>query len=53
MGSNLPGSPMIKTLHFHCRGMGSIPGKGTKIPWAKRHGQKKFFLMAHWHKGYF
>ena len=40
MGSNLPGSPMIKTLHFHCRGMGSIPGGGTKIPHAMKHGQK-------------
>ena len=28
----LPGSPMVRTLHFHCKGVGSIPGQGTKIP---------------------
>lgn len=36
-----PGSPVIKTLHFHCRGPGTIPGRGTKISKASRHGQKK------------
>ena len=29
-----PGSPVVKTQHFHCRGPGSIPGLGTKIPQA-------------------
>ena len=24
------GSPVVKTLHFHCRGMGSIPGQETR-----------------------
>ena len=28
---DFPGSPVVKTLHFHCRGMSSIPGRGTKI----------------------
>ena len=28
---DFPGSPVVKTLHFHCRGMSSIPGQGTKI----------------------
>ena len=23
---------MIKSWHFHCRGPGSIPGRGTKDP---------------------
>ena len=32
---------MVRTLHFHCWGPGSIPGQGTKIPQAARHGQKK------------
>ena len=27
-----PSGPVVKTLHFHCRGTGSIPGQGTKIP---------------------
>lgn len=27
-----PGGPVVKTLCFHCRGTGSIPGQGTKIP---------------------
>ena len=26
-----PGSPVVRTLHFHCEGPGSIPGRGTKI----------------------
>ena len=26
---------MIRTLRFHCRGMGLIPGQGTKIPPAR------------------
>ena len=32
---------MVRTLHFHCRGPGSIPGRGTKIPQATWDGQKK------------
>ena len=35
-----PGGPVVKTQHFHCRGMGSVPGWGTKIPYAESHGQK-------------
>ena len=27
----VPGAPVVKTLHFPCRGHGSIPGQGTKI----------------------
>ena len=38
---DFPGGPVVKTLHFHCRGKGSIPGWGTKIPHATPHGQKK------------
>jgi len=29
-----PGGPMVKTLHFHCRGYWFDPGWGTKIPHA-------------------
>ena len=29
---DFPGSPVIKIPHFHCRGVGSIPGLGPKIP---------------------
>ena len=36
-----PGGPVVRTLHFHCRGPGFNPGWGTKIPQAVRHGQKK------------
>ena len=36
-----PGSPAVKTPHFHCRGMGSIPGQVTRIPYAMQHGKKK------------
>ena len=34
-----PGSPVVKTSCFHCRGAGSIAGWGVKIPCAA--GQKK------------
>ena len=30
----LPGGPVVKTAHFNCRGMGSIPGEGTKLLYA-------------------
>ena len=29
------------TPHFHFRGTGSIPGRGTRIPHAAQHSQKK------------
>ena len=35
---DFPGGPVVKTPHFHCRGMGSIPGWGTNIPHIKKHG---------------
>ena len=28
---------MVRTLRFHCHGLGSIPGRGTKILQAMRH----------------
>ena len=28
---------MVRTQHFHCRGLGSIPGWETKIPQATSH----------------
>ena len=36
---DFPGGPVIKTLFFHCRGKGSIPGLGTKIPPVKWRSQ--------------
>ena len=36
-----PGSPVAGTLYFHCRGMGSTPGWGTKISHAAPCSQKK------------
>ena len=36
---DFPGSPVVKTLRFHCRGWGSIPRWGTKIPYAAWCGQ--------------
>ena len=39
---DFPDSPVVKTLHFQCRGrVGLIPGLGTKILHAEWHGQKK------------
>ena len=47
---DLPGTTVVNTLHFHCRGAASIPGWRTKILHAVRYDQKKslkkiFFLM--------
>ena len=28
---DFPHGPMVKSLCFHCKGTGSIPGQGTKI----------------------
>ena len=30
-----PGGPVVRTWCFHCQGLGSIPGWGTKIPQGK------------------
>ena len=38
---DLPGSQVVKTLLFYCMRMGLIPGKGTEIPHATRHIEKK------------
>ena len=37
---DLPGSPVVKTLCFQSRGMGLIPGQGTKVPNAVWCGHK-------------
>ena len=37
----IPGGPVVRTQHFHCRGLRVIPGKGTKITQALQHGRKK------------
>ena len=34
------GSPVVRTLGFHCQGPRPVPGQGTKILQALRHGQK-------------
>ena len=36
-----PGSPVVRTRHFHCKGPGSIPDWETKIPQAAQCGKKK------------
>ena len=35
---DLPRNSMVRTPCFHCRGPGSIPGRGTKIPQATQCG---------------
>ena len=37
---NFPGGPVVKTLCFQYRGLGSIPGQGTKISHAVWYSQK-------------
>ena len=39
-----PGGPVVKSLSFLCKGAGLVPGQGTKIPQASRHGFKKGFF---------
>ena len=36
-----PGSPVVRTWSFHCQGLGSVPGQGTKILQAMWHGKNK------------
>ena len=36
-----PGGPVVRTLHFHCRGHGLDPSSGIKTPHASRCGKKK------------
>ena len=36
-----PGGLAVRILGFHCRGLGSIPGRGTEILQAVRPSQKK------------
>ena len=38
---DFPGGPMVRTLHFHCRGHGLDPWSGIKTPHALRCGKKK------------
>ena len=38
---DFPGSPVIATLCFPCRGVGLIPGGVTKISHAVSHGHSK------------
>ena len=40
-----PDGPVVRTLCFHCRDPGSIPGWGTKILQAALYGQKKSLNM--------
>ena len=41
VSGDFPGSPVVKTSCFHCRGTDSIPGQGTKIPQTTECGKKK------------
>ena len=53
MAKEFPGSPVAKTLCFHCRSIGLIPCQGTKIPQAmqcsqikhNKNKEKSFFLI--------
>ena len=43
----LPGSPVVWTPRFHCRGLGSIPGQGITIRRAARCSRKKKTLKTY------
>ena len=36
-----PGDLVVRTWHFHCSGLGSVPGWGTEIAQATPHCQKE------------
>ena len=41
---DFPGGPVVKTPHFHSRGTGSVPGRGTKIlhaAWPKKKNRER------------
>ena len=44
---DFPGGPGVKTLCFHCRELGSIPGQGTKLPHAALHGHTHTHTHTH------
>ena len=44
LNGEFPGSPVVRTRHFHCCGLGSIPGWGTKILQASCTAKKKKLL---------
>ena len=41
VNGEFPGSSMVRTPCFHCRGLGSILGWRTKIPQVAQHDQEK------------
>ena len=44
----LPSGSVVRTQHFHCPGLGSIPGGGTKIPfpWPKKKTETHAFYLS-------
>ena len=47
---DFPGSPVVKTPNFHCRGRGSMPGWGIKIPCASWCKERKKVGRAEEHR---
>ena len=46
---DFPSSPVVRTRCFHCRGLGLIPGQGTKVPQALwRSQEKKYTKHRSW-----
>jgi len=41
-----PGGLMVRIPGFHCRGLGSVPGLGTKILQATWHSQKQIRINS-------
>ena len=47
---DFPDGLVVKTLCFHCKGAGLIPGQGTKIPWAVQCGKDRNTQSKNIHK---
>ena len=41
MAREFPGGPVVKIWSYHYKGLGSVPGWGTKISQAAQQGRKK------------
>ena len=46
-----PGSPVVRTWHFHCRGLELVPGQGTKMSWHSQKKKEKSFQGMKRHRG--
>ena len=52
ISGKVPGCLAVRSLGFHCYGLGLITGQGTEIPQAAWHSLKKKFLWIFLHMSF-